>query len=376
MAWTLFIVGYFLLSKSSTTDQELLASKGEVRKKLAHDTDAGNASQNDGPSTPITSHLSTHLPSPTNSPNSSKRAIAADTGLMTPTKRATVPTKNRMEFKTPSPPKGLPDLPGPPSSDDDDQLQPSSRDTYRSSLFQTPKPPGGWFSTPKMDTNQPLAKADSLPTEIYGSSNSISRSSGLATPVGSLSRASSLPHQTPAPPGAWVNTPGTVGRRSNIMKVRFDVESEHSAVEIAKLKAGEDIAGRSVVEADASSVVRGVTMPNVGSRKPITPQLSPSSSSWKSPNFRLVDEYGDLKSDKAVEPTKGKTPVRVVDSFGQPLTVDDGLHVDKVKEEDPLEFHLGHNEALQRIRQTVFDLASGLSDIEKSVHSLWSFISD
>jgi hypothetical protein len=161
--------------------------------------------------------------------------------LTTPPRRQTS-SSPKVEFETPPPPKGMPELPGPPSSSEDESETekgwlPAGQDVGSHpdfSSMKTPKPPGAWGSTPLLSRRDLLVRAHTL-SDSDGFVESTSES-GLATPVASLSRASSLPAQTPAPPGAWLVTPGTDRRRS-VLKVRFDVESEQSAQSASEVPA-------------------------------------------------------------------------------------------------------------------------------------------
>lgn len=312
--------------------------------------------------TPSHSDEESHLPSPSTPSN---RALAPETQLITPPRR-TPTTTPKLEFKTPSPPKNLPDLPGPPSSDEDLD-QSLSRGLHGNvSLLKTPRPPGGWFATPKPDHGHGIGKTNSLPVEMFGSGESITTSSGLVTPVASLSRTSSYPPpRTPAPPGAWAVTPGTAARRS-VLKVRFDVESDHSALDGAASQNGqESTSGSSFGNLDANSFPEVTPLPAIDVKAPLTPQSSPPTSLRKSPSLRLVDEYGEAKPEPVAESSKGKSAVRIVDAMGEPVEAITDTHPVTVKEEERNDEQFGHNEALRRIRQTVSDLASGLSDIEK-----------
>ncbi|CAG7854254.1 SubName: Full=Uncharacterized protein {ECO:0000313/EMBL:CCA67504.1} [Serendipita indica DSM 11827] len=95
-------------------------------------------------------------------------------------------SRAHIEFHTPSPPSGIPDLPAPPKSDDDD--------SFLHVANKTPRPPGGWFT--------PVRHAEN---------------SQLASP--------SLVGRTPAPPGAWQATPVPSETRKSGYKVRFSEES-------------------------------------------------------------------------------------------------------------------------------------------------------
>lgn len=156
---------------------------------------------------------------------------------------------SKVEFQTPSPPKGgLPDLPGPPSEDEDVDVErtpvrPKGRQgqdpqQLEFSTLKTPAVPGGWLRTPApargVDDSdirpEPSKNArrrsnsDSKVEDSSGEGNPLAATAttGDRTPFSALNRANSLPSRTPALPGAWVNTPGTLVRRRSLLKVRFE----------------------------------------------------------------------------------------------------------------------------------------------------------
>ncbi|KAF8556337.1 hypothetical protein OG21DRAFT_656063 [Imleria badia] len=264
-----------------------------------------------------------------------------------------------LDFRTPSPPHDLPDLPGPPLSSDDDALGGTPiRDrrvdaTLNSTLTKTPKPPGAWAatplppkfghrssspedsfpleSTPPAFTSTPLPRATTYPHTRTDTATDNPGEDEPLTPVGTLSRARSLPFRTPAPPGAWVATPGqsallsngadqsqfgSLGRRKGLLKVRFDVaESETSATEghpnspltAIRLTNPELPLPKLNTDHGADSSIEAVEVPPSTStstvpHRPATPErpTTPISrengasprSLRKSPAVRLVDAYG------------------------------------------------------------------------------------
>lgn len=323
-----------------------------------------------------------------------------------------------LDFQTPSPPHDLPDLPGPPSSSDDDALGGTpikDRRAHASSNFtltKTPKPPGAWAatplppkfdhrssspvaffpleSTPPASTSTPLPRAHSYPHTRTGTETDNPGEDGFLTPVGTLSRARSFPLRTPAPPGAWVATPGqsallsngvdqsqygSLGRRKGLLKVRFDVaESETSATEghpnspisairlanpeLPLPKPTTDRRTDNDMEVVVNEVSQSMSMSTVSHRpttpeRPTTPNsrengLSPRSLR-KSPAVRLVDAYGRERVDeegtaeRLVDLPNGaekKTPpspltprrslVRIVDAMGK--EVDDAMEIPDASE--------------------------------------------
>ena len=320
-----------------------------------------------------------------------------------------------LDFRTPSPPHDLPDLPGPPSSSDDDALGGTPiKDRHfdansNFTLTKTPKPPGAWAatplppkfghrhrssspaaffpleSTPPASTSTPLPRANSYPHPHADPDTDDPGEDGLLTPVvGTLSRARSLPLRTPAPPGAWMATPGqsallsngadqsqygSLGRRKGLLKVRFDVaESEASATEgrsnsplsaIRLTNPGLPLPNPTTDHGTDNSVevvVNEVAPTSTVPHRPATPEQpttpisrengpSPSQRSLrKSPAVRLVDAYGRERVDEEVtsidlpnghadaerktttsQLTPRRSLVRIVDAMGR--EVDDAVEI-------------------------------------------------
>ncbi|KAF5370874.1 hypothetical protein D9758_002105 [Tetrapyrgos nigripes] len=271
---------------------------------------------------------------------------------------------SKVEFQTPSPPKGgLPDLPGPPSetSEDDTNDHTPLHMNGNLSNMKTPKPPGAWLTpAPK-----PLLRAQSLPEE------DTQTSSGLVTPVSSLSRAHSIPPQTPALPGAWMATPYK-------KSVRFDsqdtsLETETSAAETTTDSRAEynpltpEPESESEVATPIQSNPNGVspisTPPETDSvQRPISPKPSPRKAKG---HIRMVDEFGQERTTEPVvekvstpreSPKKDTTTIRIVDAMGRAL--DDSV----VTEERSIEMDnvpLTRAQALERVRKGLSDLAQG-----------------
>ncbi|KAH7888631.1 hypothetical protein F5I97DRAFT_729324 [Phlebopus sp. FC_14] len=375
-----------------------------------------------------------------------------------------------LDFRTPSPPH---DLPGPPPFSDEDALgtegtpiKPGGQLIFNpnNTAMKTPRPPGAWVVAPlqnkpdprpsspthsspmqsaPMSVSTPLSRANSYPETHWKPENAAKI--GLVTPTASLSRASSLPLRTPAPPGAWMATPnqlgtqngagdqsqfGSIGRRRSILKVRFNVaESEASAAEgpledppvsairltnpelpVAKPSDASTEQGRTnadaVVNGPASPAIISVPPRPAAPERPSTPvsrDNAPSPRSLrKSPSVRVVDAYGrervdnkapaetvsqngyadaTRKTDGSLQSAPPSTPrstsrsmVRIVDAMGR--VVDDASEerreisfeadTSTVSDDTPL----GHAAALARMRQTLRDLAEGLSDADRSVEDL------
>lgn len=293
---------------------------------------------------------------------------------------------SRPEFQTPPTPADLPRLPEPPSDDESDaDWTPEPPAHLDFSSMKTPKPPGGWNYTPIAPQRDLLTRANTLPdSDTFGGGSS--SENGLATPLPSLSRATTLPFQTPAPPGAWVNTPGGTDRRKSIMKVRFDMESEQSASDVPNvITPMGDLNGlhpESPSDLDLTPTIKSVPIPASPTEvkveevlTPITPRSTPPASLRRSPVVRVVDAFGreqKVESDKNAASTllapptpRSRSSVRIMDAMGREVEekVEEELTMDITSDEELL----SHNEALRRVRQSIADLASGLSDVERFV---------
>lgn len=309
----------------------------------------------------------------------------------------------------------MPDLPGPPSEDEDEEddhtpiLQ--SREIQGDlTALKTPRPPGAWLATPapsRQSTIEHIERAGSAPPAEQKSPSS---DSGLATPPSTLSRANSLPPKTPAPPGGWVNTPApdTSARRKAALKVRFDVESE-TASDGTFERPSADSSGESKVPANESSGAPwsiaalqnadGSTSsvpPESSIEPPPTPPSMRDRIRQKSPSIRVLDAYGreqvetdpapiavpeaaprndELPTDtRAVAHTtprrearagpsatpRNRSAVRMVDAMGREIEEEP-----VVEEESFVETPLSRSEALYRMRETLASMAQDLSDADR-----------
>ncbi|EIW63189.1 uncharacterized protein TRAVEDRAFT_56298 [Trametes versicolor FP-101664 SS1] len=334
--------------------------------------------------------------------------------LQTPPRRPQFHTPKAV-FETPPPPRGMPDLPGPPSEDEDEEddhtpILQSREIQGELTALKTPRPPGAWLATPapsRLSTIEHIERAGSAPPAEQKSPSS---DSGLATPPSTLSRANSLPPKTPAPPGGWVNTPApdTSARRKAALKVRFDVESE-TASDGTFERPSADSSGESKVPANESSGAPwsiaalqnadGSTSsapPESSIEPPPTPPSMRDRIRQKSPSIRVLDAYGreqvetgpapiavpeaaprndELPTDtRAVVHTtprrearagpsatpRSRSAVRMVDAMGREIEEEP-----VVEEESFAETPLSRSEALYRMRETLASMAQDLSDADR-----------
>ncbi|KAI0371110.1 hypothetical protein BV20DRAFT_942613 [Pilatotrama ljubarskyi] len=335
--------------------------------------------------------------------------------LQTPPRRPQFHTPKAV-FETPPPPRGMPELPGPPSSEDEDEDHTpvmQSRDIPGDlTSLKTPRPPGAWLATPapsRQSTNEVVERAGSAPP---AEPKSTSSESGLATPPSTLSRANSLPPQTPAPPGGWVNTPApdTSARRKGVLKVRFDVESETASDVTFERPSGDSSAESkgtneeprnaswsvaSLQNGDASGSSAAAEESSV--EPPPTPPSLRERIRQKSPSIRVLDAYGreqpetppapgpvqetaaddvDLPQDShAVNPAtprrearsaststpRNRSAIRLVDAMGREIEEQPALE-DSSSASPPL----SRAEALSRMRETLSSMAQEMSDVDRS----------
>ncbi|KAL0956123.1 hypothetical protein HGRIS_002290 [Hohenbuehelia grisea] len=319
-------------------------------------------------------------PSPPPSPASARLLGASHSSslLETPPRRSSF-NSSKVIFQTPSPPKGLPDLPGPPSESDFDserdalgaQFTPSGeRPNGRLdfSSMKTPKPPGAWMTTPVSQ------RAESEPLEERKSESEFS--AGLATPAASMSRASLLA-QTPAPPGAWAATPAP---RKSILKVRFDalnhadggVESSDGAASASEETQGVPGASSGPTGRPASSV----KVEDVDETIPTTPQPSAARGNRehrRTPSIRVLDAFGrdatpELKKAQAAAERSirsEQSSIRIVDAMGREVE-NNGESIDGDTS------ILDRDDALARVRSGLAELAADMSDYDRSSESFSS----
>ncbi|KAF8629203.1 hypothetical protein AX17_005788 [Amanita inopinata Kibby_2008] len=342
-------------------------------------------------------------PTPQKSDSTNYKSYTTSSFLQTPP-RPTLGGSAKVDFHSPSPPRGLPELPGPPTiSDEEDEsdepdnqrgvarertpsrpaVQRDSKDVGDLTAMKTPKPPGAWTATP-LPVQRPPDWAPKVQEEslLVGASD---YDGGLVTPTASLSRASTL--QTPAPPGAWVATPSTV--RKSILKVRFEPPpSESTDTEQSVTSSIENPAitdhppAKHLSPAPTDSVIQSAELvPVVRSRTPElqTSIVKPSSpkSPRKSPKIRVMDAFGreTLGNSSAqdgartkvmkVSTPRNKSAIRVLDAMGREMDVNGNQTLGEEESLKQSLTSLGHREALVRVRQGLSDLAQGIDEINR-----------
>lgn len=298
----------------------------------------------------------------------------------------------------------MPDLPEPPSFMEDDveenehtpiNVQPPVGNL---TMMKTPRPPGAWLQTPgpRQVTQDPFVRPQSTPP----GNGEVPHGNELETPVSTWPRANSAPTQTPAPPGAWMPTPGTSVRRKSILKVRFDVESETTVSDVGEHPSGEqpstsdagtwDTGKQQFMErlAAAKADPDASGPPPIMQANPLDPPSTPPSvpvrAPRKSPKVRVVDAYGretsdagpddqstrNLRNGGVVEARKAPTTprntsrVKIVDAMGR--EIEDAVEEQASEGDTPL----SHNEALARVRETVAHMAEDLSEADRSRDAL------
>ncbi|KAG6888002.1 hypothetical protein C0992_009955 [Termitomyces sp. T32_za158] len=335
--------------------------------------------------------------------------------LLTPPRR---PSTSQVEFKTPSPPRNMPDLPGPPTSSESEVEEESTRAPFshlRSDLtaMKTPRPPGAWTSTPAVlrktlrpsisesslkheGSNDRLQTADHhvspkmnigespkpsgsrVSTPILSSSQkqNLPQSGnsekeyekGLLTPAASFSKGSLSYAKTPALPGAYVVTPAA---RKSVTRVRFnDVDDSDSKDSITRDPL-EDITNASSSFATPRTTLSPMDIPSqTRILDPSTP-ISPMSRRIKSQTpagIRVLDAFGrELAKDEAKKAENGalKNGIRVVDALGREVDNDYPSQSTMEGNASEMSSPLKHGEALLRVRQGLNDLFNDLDEMDK-----------
>ncbi|KZT04703.1 uncharacterized protein LAESUDRAFT_657426 [Laetiporus sulphureus 93-53] len=312
------------------------------------------------------------------------------------------PTKHpfnasNMDFYTPSPPRDMSGLPEPssfateqPSEADRTPMNPDA--TANLTAMKTPRPPGAWLQTPvsQHPSRGPSSRAQSTPPN-GGETSTVDE---MAAPVQTWPRTGSAPLQTPAPPGAWMQTPGASARKRSILKVRFDVDTETTDAESAAELPSQEPPSFPAIgawrsderSAEALGSVKRENDEGGLSRKAEGYTAEPSKpvrTHRKSWGMRIVDAFGretkmeeeapELPEDpvpeqKPIRKTKrssfsnhkARNPVKIVDAMGREVE-------DVIEESDS---PLPHNEALARVRETIAHMAEDLSEVDRSCEIL------
>ncbi|TCD61633.1 hypothetical protein EIP91_008139 [Steccherinum ochraceum] len=335
-------------------------------------------------------------------------------GLLQTPPRKPVPNTPKLEFQTPSPPRGMPALPGPPSSSETEEEDEDRTPVNRSndvllganlSNMKTPKPPGAW-ATPARDRDiLALSRPNSTPP--FRTPSPLANANGVR--AATMSRAESLSLPTPAPPGAWLNTPAAAAnsaRRKSILKVRFDVDPGELSSDMSMMESTPPPASRmKAAPPPLPSPDLPRILPKTASDTEATSSSAPDDgegggekvrrkgSPPKAPLVRLVDAFGrevvegdDVPSSPPSPPQQNgsavhradpppavpKQPVtprsrsliRIVDAMGLKTT-----HLDPHPDFD-FDPTMTHNEALARVRTTIADLAVDLDEVDRSYEDL------
>jgi hypothetical protein len=314
----------------------------------------------------------------------------------TPSRRST-PKSSRREFKTPSPPKGLPDLPTPSSSDESEprpwkhaRTPAGSKGHQDYAYMATPKPPGGWLQTPgpshvrqdqdgtnttssqvvdefPSDPTTPARAANagqptktpkppgswlSTPAPAYTSiSPQPEKAQGLFTPLPSLSKATSIDFKTPAVPGGWGITPAA---RKSILKVRFNPETPSNP----NGTTWSEQANEELPATVTHSILRKSKVPHT-------------------PSIRVVDAFGreqesNMSSTQA-DANRTQKALRVVDAMGQEIQETDDTAVHDNRAEKNVIQPSSRTELLSRIRRGLDDLVVDLDDVNECVRNSLMF---
>lgn len=322
-------------------------------------------------------------------------------GLSTPPRRPFLNT-SKLEFQTPSPPRDLPELPGPPSSSEDED-QEGTPVRARVSLLadftaaKTPRPPGAWAATPvpppPVEKNDPPPVMELPPPPPEAET---------PVPASANNTLSAIP--TPAPPGAWQPTPLGSVRRKSILKVRFDMEQNTSGESIPEVP----IVGPSD-PADSISDVFPLVAPVASSSKitpqsaaidqikveaperPSTPPTIRARSRLKSPGLRMLDAFGREAVDESPTPSapssmknneakptapapnppsldatpRSKSMVRIVDAMGREVADEEPLVVEDNVSSMSMLPPTDRREALARLRETISHMADDLGESDE-----------
>ncbi|TDL26192.1 hypothetical protein BD410DRAFT_836840 [Rickenella mellea] len=348
---------------------------------------SGNGIQNPPPpqeNNPFDDSFSSSIPR-SFSPPPSPPASRPSSSVSTPKRNSTMASM-KMEFQTPSPPKGLPPLPGTPSSAGDEESDRTPVSTPKMGTqtngienMKTPRPPGAWstpFTTPMPE------RASSLP--LQKNPSNVYLGMRPDTPPASLSRATSMTMQTPAPPGAWASPSG----RRKALKVRFD--DDPSAQDLPQ-NTGGDPSNEQFTSVDA--VPTGTNQADRGTheRSPSPPRPAPRTPR-RSPGIRVLDAFGNELSAAQEEPesfseskdeekssperlvvespSRRKSKIRVLDAMGREIP-DEGLlsqtEDSRITSDatDGESHELDKTQAKDLLQRTIADLRNDLVAIDR-----------
>jgi hypothetical protein len=213
---------------------------------------------------------------------------------------------------------------------------------------KTPKPPGGWVSTPAPAPIPAHSMPVDSPLDIP------ERKQGLLTPVASFSKGSKLEPKTPAAPGAWLATPAV---KRSILKVRFEPDvSTFTDKSESGNHPDPSFSGINVLDDDGDSLQR---MEELSSKSPPHRRQK----SLKSPKIRVLNAFGreqepDLSNQEGVN--NSPSALRVVDAMGHEESL-----VEDTEATAPSHSTFSRGELLSRIRNGLDDLVVGIDDLDK-----------
>ncbi|KAG6811991.1 hypothetical protein H0H92_004956 [Tricholoma furcatifolium] len=319
--------------------------------------------------------------SPPASPLSASRDLHEPASyLSTPPRRPSFNT-SKLEFQTPSPPKNMPDLPGPPTSSEDTDDEPVRTPKHSdTTALKTPRPPGAWSYTPAPtrtttqkltlendETEQempprkinltatktpkppgawaetPAPPSREVPSKVSQNVRDDHESTVQAVPA-SFSKTYT---QTPAPPGAWMATPRP---RKNISKVRFNPVDDGATTDSSR-NPFDDVTNTSSGTGLDAPLQTSTPPASVPSRRNATP---------KSPGIRVLDAFGReiIKDEASIHNSKGG--IRVLDAMGREAESNFSPEISTSEPSIPLK----HDEALTRVRQGLADLVHEMDEMD------------
>lgn len=342
-------------------------------------------------------------PSPPRTPPGEPARRDPEYTLQTPPRWASASSK--IEFETPSPPRNMPDLPGPPSSSEEDTHEghtPVGTPFADANLtvIKTPKPPGGWDATP-VPTQRAAQREAVQAARAATASQPAPIAVEAATPE-AAQPSESVIMPTPAPPGGWLPTPASSMRRKSILKVRFDVDPNTSGESLASVP----LVGPNDSMSEIFPPVDPTPRRDKGKGKDVSDEEDPERPSTpptvrakpraaRSPGLRMVDAYGrevveeETPSPVAEQPqsksrsqskakknagesssrvvTRKKPPpvaMRMVDAMGREITE---VSIEDSEHSESYELPMSRTEAMSRVRKSLATLVDELGESDTCV---------
>lgn len=208
------------------------------------------------------------------------------------------------------------------------------------------------------------------------SSSYLNDDGGVTPKVDGKERAKTLPTSSKAPgTSSGVNTP--VARKS-ILKVRFDPEMTGPMSELSDVLP-HDLLDRPQLNGVGVSSGRPRTPEPAA---PVTPLSRSPRKHRRSPSVRVVDAYGNEKSEEdrtiqgpIVVTPRSKSGVRILDALGREVKEEEQTtHIPGRDEEDISGLHkpTSQTEAWQRVRQGIQELAEGIESLDQYVTFFFS----